>query len=305
MSIGLYFETWSSTWTSDPTNLSLQMTAGQPVTIVNIAFAQPDMQYSSGSFAGTGLEFSQDFAVVKSAIALLISKGVRVMLSVGGGSYWSVPKTFNARGCVALMRDLGCTGIDVDWEVGVSDSSALASAIANLHAEGCPRISFAGFSTGAYGAEKGDTYKGMSIEAMMNVGGLVDWINIMTYDAGSSFDPLGAFTCYRMYYKGVLNLGFEPGKQSWGDKVIGMNDVTAMCNWVKKDGNLNGVFIWSNKKDTTGSPSLGDIVAESARIIINSTSSSPQVVDIPIPPTTSPVPMPCPNCGKSLKIVLA
>ncbi len=239
MSIGLYFETWSSTWTSDPTNLSQQMTAGQPISTVNVAFAQPNMTYVKGqnTFVGTGLQFSQDFSVVKAAILLLTQSGIKVMLSVGGGSYWSTPQTLNSTAAAALCSDLGCTGIDVDWEVGVSDTGSLTNAIQSLHTAGVPRLSIAGFSTGAYGAN-GDTYQGMCIPAMEAVGGLIDWINIMSYDAGNTYDPLGAFTCYRMYYKGVLNLGFEPGPQSWpapgsaNAKLIQMTDVDAMCNWV-------------------------------------------------------------------------
>jgi len=308
MSVGIYFETWSSPWTSDPTtmNLSQLPTMYPGITTVNLSFAQPNLQYAKGqhTFANTGLQFSQDFSVVVAAIKILTSKGIKVMLSVGGGSYWSSPSSFNAQACVDLMNDLGCTGVDVDWEVGISDSKALTTSIIALHNAGCPRISFAGFSTGAYGAQDGDTYKGMSIDAMINAGQYIDWINIMSYDAGSSFDPLGAFTCYRIYYKGQLNLGFEPGTQSWGDKIIKMTDVDAMCNWVKKDGSVNGVFIWSNMKDTTGSPSLASIVAESVKILGSAPPvSSPVVVPPPVI-TTSPT-VPCPNCSKALKITLA
>ena len=162
-----------------------------------------------------------------------------------------------------------------------------------------------GFSTGAYGPENGDTYKGMSIDAMNKAGGLIDWINVMSYDAGSDFDPLGAFTCYRIYYKGALLLGFEPGKQSWGDKVETITDVTARCNWVKKDGGVNGIFIWSNMKDTTGSPSLSTIVDTASKIF---GQSSQPVVSTPVttpPAVVTPNPYPCPNCSKGLKISLA
>ena len=310
--IGIYFQSWSSPWTSTAStmDLSLLPTTFPGITIVNIAFAQPNLNYVKGqnTFTGTGVQFSQDFSVVVAAIKLLTQKGIKVMLSVGGGSYWSTPQTLNAAGCVALMQDLGCSGIDIDWEVGVSDCASLTNAIKALSAAGCSIISFAGWSTGAYGATT-DTYQGMAIPAMEAVGGLVSWINIMSYDAGTTYDPLGAFTCYRDYYKGPLLLGIEPGPMAWGTKLIQLSDVDGMCNWVMKDGPHNGVFIWSNDKVTTGSPTVAAITVEIVKVF-GAISPVPVTVQVPLDGSVTPTPhttptIPCPNCGKSLEIILA
>lgn len=179
--IAAYFPSWSSPWTSDASKMDLALIPDNypGINCVNISFAQPDMTYTKGSFSGTGLEFSQDFQVVVDAIEILKNKGSVVMLSVGGGSYWSRKKTTNIDAWIALANDLGCSGIDIDWEVGVQDASSLTAAIFYLHnASPDHFLSFAGFSTGAYGAD-GDIYKGMAIDAMTKVGSYVDWINIM------------------------------------------------------------------------------------------------------------------------------
>ena len=110
----VYYESWSPTWTSDPNQMSLSQISA-PTNIVNLSFAHPTCTYSRGqkTWKGTGLDFSQDFSVVYSAIQILKKKGIKVMLAVGGGSYWSDPNVvFNPANSVALMVDLGCDGID-------------------------------------------------------------------------------------------------------------------------------------------------------------------------------------------------
>ena len=282
--ISIYFPTWSSPWVSDATKMDLALIPDNypGVDCVSIAFAKPDMTYTFGSFDGTGLQFSQDFSVVVNAIKILKSKGVTVMLSVGGGSYWSTPTNTYTNIWLLLMKDLGCDGIDIDWEVGYSDRGVLTTVISNLAMSKNVlgfKISFAGFSTGAYGPDGGDTYKGMSIDAMNNAGDMVDWINIMTYDAGPSFDPLGALDCYRIYYKGPLNIGFEVGVQSWGGYLLTSGDVVRMATYAKKNDSRNGVFIWSLGK--AGNPSVYDIVA-TCHSLFDSLSTPAQTT---LPPT--------------------
>ena len=56
------------------------------------------------------MEFSQDFTVVKQAIALLKKRGVKVLISVGGGSY-KFPSGDNAIAVCSLAADLDVDGI--------------------------------------------------------------------------------------------------------------------------------------------------------------------------------------------------
>ena len=261
--VAVYYESWSPAWTDDPKKMSLSGIS-YPTSIVNLSFVQPACAYVAGqkSWQGTGLNFSQDFAVVYAAIQILKKKGIKVMLSVGGGSYWSDPNVvFRPANCVALMKDLDCDGIDLDWEVGEKYDYQLTNAIKSVKPlmPSGTFLSFAGTSTGAYG-KNGDNYQGMNIHAMVNQGGNVDWINIMAYDAGPSYDPIGALECYRIYYLGPLLLGFEIGDQAWGGYKITLRDVVNWCSRTLKESKNNGVFIWAYHKDPAGTPSVQDII---------------------------------------------
>lgn len=262
--VGMYFQSWSSKWTKEPSKMDLAQLAS-PITIVNISFVSPGCIYLYGqnTFQNTGLNFSQDFWVVKAAVALLKKKGIIVMLAVGGGSYWSSPKTkYNAKCCVALMKDLGCDGIDLDWEVGTKYSYELTKAIAETKPllSSCHYLSFAGWSTGAFGLN-GDTFQGMSIDAMTKQGSHVDWINVMTYDAGPSFDPVGAMECYAIYYKGPLLLGLEVGTQAWGGALLKKDQAEQWMKRVVQQNKEYGIFVWAWQKDSEGkTPSVADLV---------------------------------------------
>jgi hypothetical protein len=142
---------------------------------------------------------------------------------------------------------------------------------------GSKKISFAGFSTGAYGKD-GDTYKGSAIDAMVKQGSNVDWINIMAYDAGKNFDPLGAFAAYQIYYKGPLLLGFEVGKQGWGDDLLTKEEVEKNCTVVKAQGTKNGIMIWSYQKSNDNlTPSTKEVIEIASKIF--TTPSEPPPVD--------------------------
>ena len=298
--IAVYYTSWSSPWTSDPKKMDLALIPlnYQGVDCVNIAFAQPDSLYKGNSFDGTGLQFSQDFSVVKESIRLLTTNGITVMLSVGGGAYWSTSKNFNTQNLILLANDLGCTGIDLDWEVGANFAYELTAAIKALKTAGYQgKISFAGWSTGAFGSEPGSTYQGMNINAMVEQGSNVDWINIMTYDAGPTFDPIGSLACYRVYYKGPLNIGFEVGTQGWGGYLLTYDDVTRMAEYAKRDSDLNGAFIWSLLKQ--GRPSVSEIVATCKNIFVKPKTPPPPVVQPEAPPQYK---FECPVCKSDYNV---
>lgn len=295
--IGVYYESWSEKWTDSGAKSGLA-TIASPITIVYLSFAKPDCTYVSGqnTFSGTGLSFSYDWKVLREAIGIVKKKGIVVMLSVGGGSYWSGTKVFNAKNCVDLMNDLNCDGIDIDWEGHASRDYELTDCIKKLKPlMGSKKISFAGFSTGAYGKD-GDTYKGSAIDAMTKQGANVDWINIMAYDAGKNFDPLGAFAAYAVYYKGPLLLGFEVGKQGWGDDLLTLDEVEKNCAVVKAQGVQNGIMIWSFQKSNDGlTPSTKQVIDTAAKIFFTTTPVQPYPVSYIYP---------CPNCKKEFKLTI-
>ena len=293
--ICVYFQTWSSGWAADVSGLDLaRVDAG--ITILNLAFVLPKCTYFPGqrTWDGTGLQFSSDFGVVVAGIASLRKKGMKVMLSVGGGSYWSDPKyEFQPANCIALMKDLGCDGIDLDWEVGADHDGQLCYAIEQLKRlmpDG-KKISFCGWSTGAMDKVGGDQFRGMNVSALVQQGGNVDWVNVMAYDAGPSFDSKAALMHYRKYYKGPLSLGFEVGTQAWGGAMLSRDQVVATCEFVKNEDSRNGVFVWALQKESVGTPSTMDIVAIAR-----------QTFGVSVP---APAGVVCPNCKRALALVLA
>ncbi len=284
---GVYWQSWSSKWTSDPTKFDLVTDLDPNANIVYLAFANPNSTYTKGqkTWATTGLDFSSDFGVVAEAIKIIRSKNVVVMLSVGGATY--LFGATSAQPLVDLAQDLGCDGIDLDWEPanGVAAEDEFGPLIAKYRAA-WPKgiLSAACFSTGSYG-KNGDTFQGMNIKGLVSNGSDLNYINIMAYDAGSTYDPLGAFMCYRMYYKGPIHLGFEPGQMAWGGYLITAADVTKACRYVQNESSNNGIFVWSAQKDATGSPTVAWILA----CAVSTMGSTPP--DPPLP-STGPLAMP-------------
>ncbi len=296
MNTGVYFQSWSSRWASDPKQLDLTNIDAK-IGIVYIAFVDPKTTYASGqnSWATTGLQFSMDFAVVKQSIALLRARGVAVMLSVGGSAdAYKFPKPFvngNAFCLWALCQDLGCNGLDIDWEDSYKNRDDLTNIIKTLaYLKDVRRLSAACWSTGAY-PNDGSDYQGMNIASLQSQGLALDWINIMSYDAGPTYDMEKAYNAYQAIFQKPIYLGLLVGQPGWGGYLTTEADV-------KKAIKLTGgrVFIWAYQRD--GTPSVSYIVSANATTPITFT---------PAPPTTPTVPVPalvynynCPNCKVKL-----
>ncbi len=286
--IGAYFQSWSSSWQSDPNRLDLA-NLSKGINIVFLSFVNPSCSYQSGSFtlSGTGLDFSSDFSVVKGAINILHQKGVIVMLSVGGATY---PFTnFNPHGVANLMNDLGADGIDIDFEE--TNGTKLPDIIRQTRsAIGSGKLlSIAGFSVGAYGEgvyvnsqPAGSAYTGVNLPLLKSdAKGQVDFINIMSYDASNSYNPIEAYQAYRSYFSGPLLIGFEVPPEAWGGHVLTIDEVNKIKGNVKNAA--DGFFVWSYQKP--GSPSCSDI--------INAVVGSTNVVNPPIvvsQPSVTPQP---------------
>ena len=317
MQVGTYFETWAMPWAAAASNDLSQIQAG--INTVYLAFAQPDMTYKKGqnSFSGTGLEFSSDFQIIKSSILALQARGVKTFLSVGGGSYWSQSKQVNIQNIVDLCNDLNCDGIDIDWEVGVSDDDAPGNVIANLKSAAPSKlISFTCFSTGAFPIN-GDTYQGMNLLAISRQSKNIDQINVMAYDAGASFDAVAAFKAYRAIYTGHINIGFEIGTQGWGNALLTLTQLQTVSKTVSSDPQ-SGCFFWAYYSKAN-SPAVDRQTAVSAAVAIftKTTTPLPPPPTAPLPPPpTAPLPAPptkptysvpssvlilCPNCKHKIK----
>lgn len=259
--IGVYFETWSCPWANSAADLALAKIA-KPIDQVYLSFVNPNCSYKKGqcTWNGTGLNFSSDFKIVKEAISILQNQGIKVILAIGGASYSFSP--YYPQNCADLMMDLGCDGVDLDWEPadGFKSANKLGNIISiTRQAIGKKFLSLAGFSTGCLDPN-GDTYRGMNIQGIRECGQLLDQINVMAYDAGRGFDTKAAYDAFRKYFSKSLALGFEVGKQGWGDAWLTMEDVKASCQWLK-----DGCFVWAYFK--AGPPSAVEVCQTVAQIL--------------------------------------
>lgn len=268
--LGTYFCSWSSNWSATASSSDL-CNIDPNINIVYLSFVTPACSYEKNSkkWIGTGLDFSSEFQVVQESIKKLQERGVIVMLSVGGATFTF--DVFNPINISNLVTDLGCDGVDLDWEdvQGITASSKLGKIIQDMK-ENLPNdllLSLAAFSTGAYGFNEFENSlpksqnTGMCIEGIQKSGHLLDWINIMSYDAGNTYDPLIAFKAYRTYFSGPLMLGAEVPPEAWGGHIITLNEVEKYVNCILDDEQSNnGIFVWSYKK--TGTPSCSNIINE-------------------------------------------
>ena len=274
MYISIYFESWASQWTSVASAMDLA-NVDSNVNIVYLAFADPMTKYVAGSkkFDGTGLEFSQDFAVVSGAISILEKKGIKVILSVGGASYsytGPVGAFANYSNVCNLAKDLGCMGIDIDMEPGNNlPVNGMFGPAINAFRSACKTagLTFLSAAIPGNGAHpsipSGDLYTGCAHAGLVQYGGELNVVNIMSYDYGAptpTMNNVTMFNEFRNAYKGCLCIGLETGKQGWGNYEITQHDVQSSCDRAKVDEN-SGIFVWSWFGGQKTSPSVSQIIA--------------------------------------------
>ena len=114
-----YFPSWSETWTSSNQNSKLRETPPF-VNYLFLAFAKPNLTYIADSYdlSDTGIEVPYDGCTLKESISALKDKGIKVILSVGGETYWASGNAYNInyQQIKDLVDDMGFAGIDWDFE---------------------------------------------------------------------------------------------------------------------------------------------------------------------------------------------
>lgn len=113
-----YFPSWSETWLTNGNSKLTSLPAH--VTHVFLAFGKPNLRYTKGSYdlAQTGIQVPYDGAMLKQAVGILAQKGTKVILSLGGETYWGSSDAYsiNYGQIKDLVDDFGFAGIDWDYE---------------------------------------------------------------------------------------------------------------------------------------------------------------------------------------------
>ncbi len=114
-----YFPSWSETWTSPGNNSTLREIPAY-VNHVFLSFAKPNLTYVQGSYdiSNTGIQTPYDGCTLKESVKVLSDKGIHVILSIGGETYWNSPNAYNIdyQQIKDLVDDIGFAGIDWDYE---------------------------------------------------------------------------------------------------------------------------------------------------------------------------------------------
>lgn len=282
--IGVYFESWACPWTDKPEQCALALIE-KPIEIVYLSFARPDCTYkkSQGTWEGTGLDFSPGFQVIRQAIQILKQKGIKVLLAVGGASYSF--DTFNHASVAALMYDLELDGMDIDWEPvrGIADSKKFGPIIeqAKQYCVSGQLLTAAVFAYGAY-FPNGELYRGINISGLQSHGHLLDMINIMAYDGGKELDVIASYNSFKQVFSKKILVGFQVGKQGWGDAYLSLEDVNKVCTYIRPFG--DGCFVWAYFKD--GDPNCEKVVDMASYVL--QPASKPSFL--------------CPQCGTCLYV---
>ncbi|MDY8135142.1 Ig-like domain-containing protein [Aquimarina sp. 2201CG5-10] len=114
-----YFPSWSENWTTTGQGSKLR-DIPEHVTHVFLAFARPNLRYQKGSLdiANTGIQTPYGGATLRESVEVLKSKGIKVILSVGGETYWGTDAAYDIdyQQIKDLVDDMGFEGIDWDFE---------------------------------------------------------------------------------------------------------------------------------------------------------------------------------------------
>jgi len=270
-----YFPLGIEAATSDPSATALARIPAY-VNIVNLAFMRPNAVYNGNlDISQTGLNYAPGGDVLKAAISALrrANRGTKVLISVGGWDYsnWT---SFDEFALARLITDFSLDGVDIDYERRGANCSwgsgghacatdkEFTSIIQRVRAV-MPKpklVTVTGFNVGAYGngpfgdETPQDEFTGFNINPLLNAGSLVDWVNIMSYDGGSNYDPKIAFQAYRRIYNGPLVLGMEVSPEGAPGHNLTLSEVSEWSEYQRKNGGA-GIMLWHLYKQPDGTPS--------------------------------------------------
>lgn len=285
----------------------------------------PNPQYKPGSYdlSGTGIGYVDGAAAggqtLKQAIALLKAAhpNTKILISVGGATYAGMWSSFNqtdANNIAAFVKDYGLDGVDIDYEADqqctISGNTVNCPGDANYEAvvealrAALPRpamLTAAVWSVGAYGlgpwagAQPMAPRTGMSINMLQKDGNLLDMIEVMSYDAGTSYNPNQAYDAYRNYYKGPLTMGIEVPPEAWGGHVSTIDQVNSLTQYQAGNGG-QGMMLWAiqivHSNPTPGNPDAQLMAtAVCSALALSSNCNQPMIPPPPSGPGSATIKM--------------
>ncbi|MDF5710644.1 MAG: glycoside hydrolase family 18 protein [Nostoc sp. S4] len=279
-----YYQSWSEQSISSPQQIQLVNIAPYVNQII-VSFIQPDATYKNGSYnlTGTGLQFAADGKVVKDAITLLKKDNpkTKVLVAVGGQTYTNFAQ-MNPKVIANIVKDFGFDGVDIDYEptnVKCSSSNGKVSCTSDAEFRRVIRqirqvlpkhylVTAAVWSIGAYGegqwanAQPQGDKTGMTLNLLRSPESkMIDQLHIMSYDAGTTYNPEQALAAYQNYFKGKVVMGVEVPPEAWGGNVYTLAKVRDLAQ-VVINRNAAGLMLWSLQKQPEGTPSGDNPTAE-------------------------------------------
>lgn len=279
-----YYQSWSEPWTNNPQQIQLANIAPY-VNRVIVSFIQPNATYTKGSynFTGTGLQFAADGKVVKDAITLLkkYNPKTKVLVAVGGQTYTNFAQ-MNPQVIANIVKDFGFDGVDIDYEptnVKCLSSNGKVSCTSDAEFRCVVRqirqvlpkpylVTAAVWSIGAYGegqwanAQPQGEKTGMTLNLLRSPESkMIDQLHIMSYDAGTTYNPQEALAAYQNYFKGKVVMGVAVPPEAWGGNVYTLIKVRNLAQ-VVINKNAAGLMLWSLQKQPEGTPSDDNPTAE-------------------------------------------
>lgn len=235
------------------------------VDVINVAFAYPNRE---GNVVWPA--YVKNPKDILNLIRILHQKGKKVLISFGGKGYteWNLesPGIHEklANSTKAFVNKYGFDGVDIDCEqgyesiAGQKEREKISGFITELRKrlpKGKYLLTYAAWSTGAYGTpgyehpewNYPNSTKNMEVSILKAVKDQLDWVNVMAYDAGPSYNPIEALNAYKDLMGGSdkVVLGIHPGPQSWPEGYLyALTDVKSWMKYVSDNG-FKGIMFWN------------------------------------------------------------
>lgn len=249
----VYYESWSADTTANDI-----IELPEFVTHLMLSFVKPDAVYQGNlDLSTTGLNLPYSGHTLKEAVKTAKQKNpsLRVLLAVGGATYhhW---ESLNAGALAQLVVDLELDGLDIDYEAPEPNAD-LVNAVTEKLRNALPdnkELTMAVMHVCAYGRDEwvqsqptGSIWTGFLHEILPALNN-VNMINVMSYDAGSSYDVIEAYEAFSFYYNGIIAMGMQVPPEAWGEHIWTVNKVEVVAEQLLKT-KIDGFMLWSMHKD--------------------------------------------------------